>query len=227
MNKGTAATYGCFCIFVAIVMTSVYSAPPGESPRMRYTLPPKEAALGVAYSPNVLIDGKPIGPGLADWGARDESGHLDIQEIRLVGFPVLNEGYRLDWVTKDKRNIDVVESCFTKGYMQRPPVSDLSQERGSTGYGTHLGIIIIKLPKRSLIVGVGYNTFYLGSWHGTPYQMFSSWTLAKQLDDMLFEATGNHLKYSYFSDLSGESTIRRQKKAYFKSFKKRPDKKAE
>jgi hypothetical protein len=75
-------------------------------------------------------------------------------------------------------------------------------------------VLEITTKQRKLIIGVSHIGFFMGTWHGNFRQVFKSWMLAKQIDDLLFKATGSHLTKMQFETLSGLGWIEYNRKKY-------------
>jgi len=73
------------------------------------------------------------------------------------------------------------------------------------------GHIAIVSSAGKYVIGITHYGFAFGKKHYTREREFYSWMLAKQLDDIVFTQTGNHIPKDVFETLSGERQIRGQK----------------
>ncbi|OHB73864.1 MAG: hypothetical protein A2V70_11425 [Planctomycetes bacterium RBG_13_63_9] len=151
---------------------------------------------------------------ISDWDSIDFPEMGTVRELRVYGFRELNSGKTLDLRSSDPIVFKTVEGCLRGGFPLRPAFSDIGVSTTADLGIDHLGILQITTREEKVIIGVSETKFYLGTWHGSNRQAFYSWGLAKQVDDLLFEATGKHLEKKHFEALSGEEIIRENKRLY-------------
>ena len=141
----------------------------------------------------------------------------EIKVIRLYGFREYQKekSYStIDFKTKDRAIAKALQVSVHESAALRPTISDIGKTGGGGGAGAghYIGILEIETPKRKVIIGVLQSGFQLGTWLGTGRQLFFSWGLAKVVDELLFKATGKHLRKEHFGELSGENFIARSRK---------------
>jgi hypothetical protein len=192
-----------FC--VPLLMLLITSSTPGEDgPSF-----PEQSLRGKSYKPKK----RKIARDLSNWDVLDQL-EGKIRAVRVFGFDPYNSGKPLDFESKDALVLRTIEYTAHASSAVRPAVSDLRTPYGSGADGAYLGIMKLDTADGPLIIGVSRIGFFLGVWDGSVRQTFFSWGLAKQVDDLLFNATGKHLEAEHFEALSGEERIKVGKKAY-------------
>ena len=85
---------------------------------------------------------------------------------------------------------------------------------GAGGTPYPVGFIEVTTNKDSFVIGVTWSGFSLGSKEFRMQNVFYSWMLAKQLDDILFRETKLRIPSEVFKSLSGEHLIEAGKMNY-------------
>lgn len=181
-----------------------------DTREVRGSQPPPRALRGHAFSPKI----EKLPADLADWA---EAGKLAddsiIKKVRIYGFDQYNDGKPLDIVVTDQ--VVLTTCAWALGALARPAMSEFDPSTGGIGQGAHLGVIQIVGKDRTLVIGVSQKCFFMGIWHGSFRQSFFSWILAKQVDDLLFRATNQHLTKKQFDALSGLSWIEHNRHLFY------------
>ncbi len=162
--------------------------------------------------------------GLADWdlmarlAGEDYSGSEVVPEsitkVRIFGFRQYNNGKNIDIVVTDKLELEFLRKSIHPSLCRRSADSDFTVLKGSPGLGAYLGVIQVSTDKDNYIIGVCQTGFIWGEFHGSWLKTFSSWPLAKLVNQWLVDITGNKMKDDLFSVLSGENVLEKGKAKY-------------
>lgn len=208
MVKFVFATLVCFtaCFLAANGLERHSSVPFFDKPEFRgksYN-PPQPFSL-----PKDLQDNS----GLADWELIVD-GPLTIKSIRIITVETDENGDNYDWTVTDDRVMKILGEALVPSRMRRTALSDFGLLRGGVLGGALEGIMILELTDQKLVIGYSHVGFYFGVSRGSVHQIFESWMLAKQLDELIFEKRGKHLPAEVFAKLSGEATLQEQQTTY-------------
>jgi hypothetical protein len=127
----------------------------------------------------------------------------------------------LSTLTQDPILLSIVQQACSPHYLLRPHTCSTT---AGGGYGGPyiLGTLKIITTKRKLniyITGSGFQ-FEKGPGANLSQRFFYSWALAKVLDDMVYEARSpnhEHISWSLFHALSGESIVDLNKEIYWEA----------
>jgi hypothetical protein len=118
---------------------------------------------------------------------------------------------RFEYQTGEPSVVEVMTSSLDL------PLRRACPDHEGFGFGVghySLGTMIVTTTKDQFVVGITDGGFALGSSDWTIQNVFYSWGVARQIDDVLFEETAKRLPLDVFQALSGESFILTHKRMY-------------
>jgi hypothetical protein len=149
---------------------------------------------------------------LSDWSLLHfEEG--DITSVRMVGrfhlfTDLTSNDEKIDVTTTTPVVLRTFEQALDMYLALRPGTSDIISGGIRNGGGEHQGVFAVTTKsKGTFIIGIGCHGFYLGIGHGGERQRFWSAALARQVDELLFEATGKRVPEEYLYWMTGQRQI--------------------
>lgn len=121
------------------------------------------------------------------------------------------------WLNYETKNELVLQTIQTG--LKLPLRLGIPDEAGwHAGPAINLSVGHIEIfmdDKSSFIVGMTWTGFALGEKEYRAQNVFFSWALAKQVDDLMFQENKKHLPKWLFDNLSGEAEVRSSKHKYY------------
>lgn len=103
------------------------------------------------------------------------------------------------------------------------PFRKANPRESGGGSGADLGELQLATDKRSWTIYLGVLGFCFDT-GSQLHELFYSWILAHVVDDIYFQETKLHLPQLVITRLSGERDLETEKKVYYESFGRSPDK---
>lgn len=130
--------------------------------------------------------------------------HPEVREITGVEI-IWGRFNETKWTieSKDPQVLKTLHRAFLMPKPLRLAVPDDGTIYGSTG-GTCFAVIRVKTTDGQFIIGVNDSGFALNEREVNLNNVFFSWLLAKQFDELVFAKTGKHVDKRRFDHLSGE-----------------------
>jgi hypothetical protein len=212
-STSKARTCTGLTVWVSLVVLTVLAALPIQ--RRNGSAPEGIDALGNNVGGDDLLGGNytpqdpVVSADLADWKLLNFE-HGDISSVRMVGkFWAFTDGNeKIDVTTTKPAVLRTFEQSLLKPLVLRPGISDVNHGSIKNGSGEHQGVFVVKTrSKGSFVIGIGRDGFYLGMFHGTERHRFCSAALARQVDELVFEASGKQMPADYLRNMSGQYQI--------------------